>query len=127
MTRDSFRILTKVGNSHRESEVFINWDGITEAELKILATAALKHNIQAMLKKHWEPGDESIFINAKDAVNRGEGSRFHDLAFLQKLDRTPEDLPVKPGAKKAIVATNSADALLGMLDSATLLKLLQAV
>lgn len=107
MTHESFRILTKVGNSHRESEVFINWEGISEADLKILATAAIKHNIQAMLRKQWQPGDEKIFVNAKDVVNKGEGSRFNDLSFLAKLDRTPED-QFKP-VKNALIQARAAD------------------
>lgn len=103
MTRASFRILTKVGNSHRESEVFINWEGISEADLKILATAAIKHNIQAMLRKQWQSGDEKIFVTAKDAVNNPQASRFTDLDFLNKLDRTPEDrMERKPGSKSVV-------------------------
>ena len=128
MTRESFRILTKVGNGHRESELFINWEGISAEDLKFLAGQAIRANIQASLQKHWEPGSEKIFVNAAEAVNRAKASRYGNLDFLAKLDRTPEDLPVrKPGFKPASTSVDPLAELMKALSPQDLLKLLQSV
>ena len=95
MTNESFRILTKIGNSHRESELFINWEGVSIEDLKFLAGQAIRANIQASLKKQWNPGNEKIFVKACEVVNHAKASEFGNLEFLGKLDRTPEDRPIK--------------------------------
>lgn len=75
--------------------------------MKFLAAQAIRANVQNRLRKNWQPGDEKVFVDAKDVVNKGEGSRFHDLSFLEKLDRTPED-QFKP-VKNALIQARAAD------------------
>lgn len=68
--KDSFRILTKRGSGHRETEVTIDWDGITPEQLKLLARNAIVHDLQARISKLSETFPEKAFIKASDVANR---------------------------------------------------------
>ena len=67
---DSFKILTKKGSGHRETEVTIDWTGITEDQLKLLAGNALIHDLQARIYKDIIPFPEKIMLNAAELSNR---------------------------------------------------------
>ena len=53
---DSFKILTQrhKGESHRETEVTIDWTGITERDLDRLARRAIVYNLQVHIQKYHE-------------------------------------------------------------------------
>lgn len=68
---DSFKILTQrhKGESHRETEVMIDWTGITERELYILARRAIVYNLQVHIQKYHEgPFPTEVKINAVEAA-----------------------------------------------------------
>jgi hypothetical protein len=67
--QDKFKILTrrKKGESHRETEVTIDWDGVTESQLRILARRALVYNFQCSIQKDpTGPFPEAVILTARD-------------------------------------------------------------
>lgn len=73
MNRCTFKILTKkkAGQSHRETEVTIDWHGISVDDLKILAKNAIVQDLQARIRaEEFSSFPENVTIVAKDIVHR---------------------------------------------------------
>jgi hypothetical protein len=71
VNKEQITILTKKTKhgSHQETKVFIDWTGITEAELIILARRALIYNFQIGVTKDLIPGvPEHYVVDAKAAA-----------------------------------------------------------
>lgn len=66
MAIESFEILTKVGTGHRKTVVSIDWQGITQDEMMVLARATLVRDFQERLKQN--PAHESAHIIARQQV-----------------------------------------------------------
>jgi hypothetical protein len=67
--KDQFKILTrrKKGESHRETEVTIDWSEVTESQLRTLARRALVYNFQCSIQKDpTGPFPEKITITARE-------------------------------------------------------------
>lgn len=73
MERQTFKILTrkKEGQSHRETEVTIDWTGISHEDLVILAKNSLVQDLQARIQKGmFDTFPETHLIVAKSYVHR---------------------------------------------------------
>jgi len=71
--RTTFKILTrkKEGQSHRETEVTIDWNGISREDLMVLAKNALVQDLQARIQKNmFNHFPEKVTIVAKDMVHK---------------------------------------------------------
>lgn len=70
MSKDTFTILTRREKkaSHRTTEVTIDWDGITEYQLRLLARNALIHDLQAQIQKKDEVFPEKVTLIARERV-----------------------------------------------------------
>lgn len=69
---EPFKILTqrKKGESHRETLVTIDWDGVSEGQLRTLARRALVYNFQCSIKKDpTGPFPETVTLVARDAAD----------------------------------------------------------
>lgn len=67
---EPIRILTqrRKGEAHHETLLTIDWDKITDEELKLLARNALIHDFQARLVKSEGPMPEKATIIAREQV-----------------------------------------------------------
>jgi hypothetical protein len=68
---EPFKILTqrKKGESHRETLVTIDWDGVSEDQLRTLARRALVYNFQCSIKKDpTGPFPETVTLVARNAA-----------------------------------------------------------
>lgn len=73
MNRCTFKILTKKkeGQSHRETEVTIDWHGVDVDDLKILAKNAIVQDLQARIRAaEFSSFPTNVTIIAKDIVHR---------------------------------------------------------
>ncbi|MBT9145976.1 MAG: hypothetical protein DDT42_01855 [candidate division WS2 bacterium] len=100
------KILTKrkCGSSHEETDLTINWDGVTPEHLRILAHIAIVHNWQSNAFKSKESLPTEVTIEAKDAVHepasclqRFSPDQLKQQLFDKKIDKilkelTPEQL-----------------------------------
>lgn len=71
--KTTFKILTqkKEGQSHRETEVTIDWTGITREDLMVLAKNALVQDLQARIQKNmFNHFPEKHTIIARDMVHK---------------------------------------------------------
>lgn len=84
---DSFKIFTRKTpqSAHVQVEVFIDWSGISEEEMKILARNALIHNLHAEVAKSTGPIPEKVFICARAQVHKpAPAQEVYDPARLKK-------------------------------------------
>lgn len=84
---DTFNILArrKREQAHRNIEVTIDWSGITEDELKILARNALIHNLHHEIRTGDGPFPEKVMICARAQVRKPpEALEQYDPARLKK-------------------------------------------
>lgn len=77
--KQTFKILTrkKEGQSHRETEVTIDWTGISREDLMILAKNALVQDLQARIQKNmFNHFPEKHTIHAKEMVHKDSVALF---------------------------------------------------
>ena len=68
---ETFKILTQrhKGESHRQTEVTIDWSGVSERDLKVLAKRAIVYNLQVHIQKCLEgPFPTEVKISAAEAA-----------------------------------------------------------
>ena len=106
---DTFKILTKKGSGHRETEVTLDWTGVTEEQLKLLARNALIHDLQARIVKDIIPFPEKVTLSAVELANRRPVA----------LDRWQP-----PESTVTVKTSKTLEALLRQLSPDELLKLL---
>lgn len=71
MSSETFKILTQrhKGESHRETAVTIDWEGVSERDLRILARRAIIYNLQVHIQKYLEgPFPQEYKISAREAA-----------------------------------------------------------
>ncbi len=104
---DQFKILTqrRRESAHHETEVTIDWTGITERELYILARTALIHDLQARMVK--QPGSmpEKVKIIAAAEVHHPSP------ALLKYTPPPPRPTQLVPKNPKRDSPANLADLL----------------
>ena len=69
--QESFKILTQrhKGESHRETAITIDWTGISQRDLMILAKRAIVYNLQVHIQKYLEgPFPVECKISAVEAA-----------------------------------------------------------
>lgn len=68
---DTFKLLTQCqkGQSHRETVVTIDWDGITEQQLKTIARAHFIHVLQTQWKFEEKKVPEKVTVRAAEMVH----------------------------------------------------------
>lgn len=68
-----FEIFTQKekGQSHRKTKVRIDWSGITQEQMMVLARNLIIYEIQTRIKKgYFHPFPEQVVINATDFVHQ---------------------------------------------------------
>lgn len=71
MMRTTFKILTKKreGQSHRETEVTIDWNGVSLDDLKILAKSAIVRDLQAKIQAGvFDTFPEKVEVVARELI-----------------------------------------------------------
>jgi beta-galactosidase/beta-glucuronidase len=88
---EQITILTKKTKhgSHHQTKVTINWEGVTQNDLMILARRALIYNFQVGVTKDLIPGVPEIFyINAHDAAD--DKTPHLTVVFAPKVEKPQE-------------------------------------
>lgn len=106
------------GLSHEEVDVTICWDGISEEDIKFLASQCLIHNLKAKVKAGFYQNSlpEFIEIMAAWEVHHGEPESGHLLLNAPKAWKSGED-KVKVKVEK-ISAAEEFEAQLSKLSAA---------
>lgn len=102
---ESFKILTRIGQGHHETDVTIDWTGITEEELKVLARATLVRDLQI----HLQTGDYMEFatIIARQQVFYKQSQGPKKEYKIPDSWRSGSDKP-EPQAKKKKLAQSES-------------------
>ena len=110
-----FKILTRrrEGQSHRETQVTIDWTGISKEDLMILAKNALVQDLQARIQKEFQQFPSEYVIIAKDVVHKESAA----LWQYQPRELGPAKLP-------SVVVDKKLDAILRKLSAEDLKVLL---
>lgn len=85
---EEFRILTQKakGHAHSETLVRIDWEGITEDQLRILARRALIYQFQLSVQKDLIPGvPEAVTIIARD--HAADRTPILEVVFAPKVKK----------------------------------------
>lgn len=100
MKTTSTTILTAVGAGHRETELYINWNGLTQDQLQTLAQRAVVAAIQQDYKANDSAPD-------KDVV---EAAWFVDRSFPSPIRvKKPSELPKHLQGKADVLEVTKVD------------------
>lgn len=118
MNRCTFKILTKKkeGQSHRETEVTIDWRGISEDDLKILAKSAIVRDLQAKIQAGvFDTFPDKVEVVAKDLIRHDPAGQWEyqpnavrsaNHSTISTIDKKLEKLlqELSPEELKALLA-----------------------
>lgn len=101
--KHTFKVLTqkKRGSAHHETEVTIDWTGVSHEDLMLLAKAALVYDMQAQFVASPEAIPEKFEITAANVVR-------HAPPVLMKYTPKPKKSPGIPPELEKYLQTLSA-------------------
>lgn len=92
---DHFSILTQKakGHAHAETKITIDWTGITEEQLRILARRCLVYQFQLAVQRDFIPGvpDATTIVARDHAVDRTPVIEVVFAPKVKKVTAMPED------------------------------------
>lgn len=112
MVMDSTRvtILTPIGGSHRETEVFINWRGLSHDQWLALAQRAVIAAVQQDMKSNNSAPDKLV-VEASWFVDRTGPSSIRKLGRIKDL---PEHLQGKRDKEEPAEKMDAGDIVSGL-------------
>lgn len=100
---EDFKVLTQKapGKMHRETKIFLDWEGVTESQLRVMAKTLIIYHLQAKWQKQSEAIPEEVKLKVSNCVHFDAPSNglFKAPKPKDKLDKllamlTPEEMAI---------------------------------
>lgn len=106
----TFKILTKKNSGHRETEVTINWNGVSVEDLKILAKSAIIRDLQAKIQAGvFDTFPEKVEVVAKNLIHHDSPAEWEYREPPKKPQGEKEKSPANKDLEKLLKKLSPAE------------------